>query len=307
MDFQKINLFIDVVKLGSYTAVSQSRDLDPSMISKSITSLEKELGTKLFFRTTRKLSPTDAGMQFYSKVEPIMEELEKAKNFLIEKRDTPSGIIRVTSPVSFGLLFLIPFVTKFQIKFPEVQVELMITDSVVNLVDERIDVAIRFGHLEDSTFVGNKLAPLDYVPCASPGYLKKYGHPKAPQDLVKHNCLSFLFPGFADGWLFRNRKTGSEARVPINGSLRISNAIGLRDAAVLGAGISLLPGLLVGREIKRGSLIPLFTNHEVTATEFDANAWLLYSSKDFLPTKVKVFVEFLKNELGKIKYYEAYR
>ncbi len=305
MDFQKIGLFIDVVRLGSYVAVSQSRDIDPSVISKSIASLEKELRTKLFFRTTRKLAPTEAGMQFYSKVEPLMEELEKAKHSLIEKRDSPSGTIRVTSPVSFGVLFLVPLVAKFQVKFPHVHVDLLITDSVLNLVDERIDAAIRFGHLEDSSFVGNKLAPLNYVPCASPGYLKKYGTPKAPQDLLDHNCLSFLIPGFADGWRFRNRKSGIEERVAVKGSLRISNAIGLREAAVFGGGISLLPGLLVGREVEKGSLIPLLKNYEITATVFDANAWLLYPSKDFLPTKVKAFVDFLKTELSSIKYYGA--
>lgn len=305
MDFQKISLFIDVVKLGSFAAVSQSRDLDPSMISRSIASLEEELGTKLFFRTTRKLAPTEAGMQFFAKVEPLMEEFDRAKSSLLERRDKPSGTIRVTAPVSFGLLFLIPLVAKFQAKFPDVHIDLMVTDSVLNLVDERIDVAIRFGHLKDSSFVGTKLAPLNYVPCASPSYLKKFGQPKSPQDLLNYNCLSFLIPGFADGWRFRNRKNGTEERVPIKGSIRISNAIGLRDAAVAGIGISLLPGLLVGREIEKGVLVPLFHSFEVTATIFDAHAWLLYSSKDFLPSKVKVFVDFLKLELGKIKYYEA--
>lgn len=210
MDFQKISLFIDVVRFGSYAAVSHSRDLDPSMISRSISALEEELGTKLFFRTTRKLSPTDAGMQFFSAVEPLLEELERAKNLLIDKHDKPSGTIRVTVPVSFGLLFLVPLIAKFQGKYPDVFIDLMITDSVLNLVDERIDVAIRFGHLEDSSFVGIKLAPLNYVVCASPSYLRKYGHPKLPKDLLEHNCLSFLIPGFAGGWYFKNKKSGLE-------------------------------------------------------------------------------------------------
>ncbi len=296
MDLSKLNIFIEVIRHGSFAETGRALDLDASLVSRAISQLETELGVRLFQRTTRNLSPTEEGLKFYSQVEPLVSELFQARINLQDQKNKPSGTLRITSPVSLGLLLINPLLPKFHKMYPEIQIEYLITDSVLNLLEERIDVAIRFGHLNDSSFISQKLFDLKYIVCASPTYLKKHSNILKPSDLEKHNCLQFLIPGFDSGWKFKSKDQQIEP-INIRGNYRASNALALKDAAIRGSGLTLLAKILIEDELKSGQLVNVFPKHEVTATDFGAKSWVLYPSKNYVPHKTKLFIDFLKTEI----------
>lgn len=296
MDLERLQQFTEVAKLGSFAAVAKSLEVDPSLVSRAVAGLEEELGVKLFYRTTRKLSLTEAGTAFLAKIEPLLEEFESARLAAVELKDQPSGLLRVTSTISFGALHLAPRIARFLARYPQIKIDLLATDAVVNLVEERIDVAIRFGHLRDSSYISRKLTSLSYVLCASPEYLRSRKAPKVPADIAQHACLQFLIPGFNQGWKFRHQRSGKIEHVDVAGPLRISNAIALKEATLAGMGIALLPTLIIEEEIKAKKLKLLFADYDVTATDFDAAVWVLYPSREFLPGKIKAFTDFLAKE-----------
>ncbi len=297
MDVQKIAVFIQVVRDGSLAKAGRSLDLDPSVVSRAVSLLEKDLTVKLFQRTTRKLALTEEGQAFYQRVEPLIDQLKSLKTFLKDRKRKPSGVIRLTSPVSFGMLIINPLLPKFFKMYPDIEIDYLITDTVLNLLEQRVDVAIRFGHLDDSSFVAKKLTALEYIVCASPEYLKANPLIKAPTDLAQHSCNQFLFPGFNSGWRFKSKNSQKENLVQVKGQLRASNALVLKEAALMGHGISLLAKVLIQDELAQGQLIDIFPSYLATATEFNANSWLLYPSKDYLPAKTKAFIDFLSQEI----------
>lgn len=294
MDLHKISIFLEVMRQRSLVKAANTLRLDASVVSRAIAALESDLGTRLFVRTTRKLSPTEAGRDFYAHVEPLVEELDRARAIVRDRGSKPKGILRITSPVSFGLLILNPILTRFQNEFPEIEVEVLISDAVLDLVELRIDVAIRFGHLQDTSFVANKLADLDYVVCASPSYLKRSPPLRRPSDLQNHRCLPFLIQRFDSSWQFRARRTAEVERVAVRSRLRISSALAIKDAALAHEGVALLPEILVRSELEAGSLVRSLASYEATATEFGAKIWLLHPSRDYVPGKTKVFIDFMK-------------
>lgn len=293
MEIEQLQLFIDVVRQKSFARVAKSRNLDPSIISRSIANLEKELDLSLFYRTTRKVEPTEAGLAYYNKVVGVIDELKVAHEMAHNLKEKPSGLLRITSPVSFGLVHMSDLLRQYQELYPEVSVEYLMTDTVVNLVDERIDLAIRFGHLDDSKFISKSLGKLEYVICGSPRYFEKHGRPEKPENLDAHNCLQFLISGFNQGWKFRKEKSQKTIQIQVSGRAKISNAIGLREQCLLGAGLAMLPKTIVAEEIKKGKLVPVFKDYEVTATEFGASIWCIYPSREFMPAKTKAFLDLI--------------
>lgn len=293
MDLNHLSLFSDVIKFGSFTAVASERDLDPSVVSRVISNLEVDLQIALFTRTTRKVVPTEAGLLFHQKISGLLEEFEKARIAATNLKTNPTGTLRITAPVSFGVMYLSEISVAFGKKYPGIDLELLITDSNMDLIENRIDVAIRFGHLQDSSLIGQKLLSLNYVVCASPAYIKKHGRPTTPEDLEKVDCLQFLFSGFNQGWKFKQKNKSVKTVTPGKG-MRASSALTLKSAALADGGVALLPEILIRQELKAGKLVNLFSGHEVTATEFESAVWLLYPSRDYLPEKTKVFVQFCK-------------
>lgn len=290
MNIEQLRVFSDVYRTLSFAKVAQRRDVAPSIISRAVASLEDELGVALLYRTTRSIKPTEAGVLFYNKIDRLIAELEDAISSAQNLRSTPSGVLRITAPVSFGVLFLPKLVQKFKASYPEVEVELLITDSIVDIVEQRIDLAFRFGHLPDSSFVVKKLTTLEYVVCASPDFIRKHGRPKEIHDVSRFSCIQFLISGFNDGWKFRAKDEAVQLVIPGKG-VRASNALALRELALSGAGIALLPRLIIERELKSKTLIQLFPRYEVTATDFGASIWMLYPSKQYLPEKTRLFID----------------
>lgn len=298
MDLSVLQTFIEVMRQGSFAVVARERNIDPSSVSRAISGLEKELGVRLFQRTTRQLAPTEAGIIYFNRIEPLMEEMQQAVE-LVTESDLPKGTLRVTASVSFGIKCIVPLLAEFETMYPDLCVDLLLTDYRLDLVTERVDLAIRLGKLKDSTLIAQKLMSTKYAVCASPDYLKQHGQLQHPEDITQHNCLLFPFAGFRSHWIFRNRQKET-IKIPVKGRTVISNAIALQQCAIAGMGLALLPHWLIDKELESGALIEVLPSYDVTATDFQTSAWLVYPSKSYVPLKVKVFIDFLKKNIGNV-------
>jgi DNA-binding transcriptional LysR family regulator len=297
MDISVLQIFVEVVRQGSFAAVARDRNIDPSSVSRVIAGLEAELGVRLLQRTTRQLSPTEAGMSYFERIEPLVEEIQQATDIATDVSGQPKGTLRVTASGSFGLKCIVPLLPKFEQLYPELTIDLLLTDAVVDLLAERIDVAVRLGLMADSTLIAQHLMPIHYVVCASPMYLKKAEKLQAPKDLVNHNCLLFPLAGFRSRWIFQDQQ-GELSEIPVAGRTIISSAIGLQQCAIAGMGLALLPNWLIDDDLQTGTLVNVFSDYQVTATNFSTAAWLVYPSRAYVPLKVRIFMEFLKKSMA---------
>lgn len=301
MDLDALKIFVDVARQGSFAEVARRREVDPSSISRAVAALERHLGVRVFERNTRRLVLTEAGGVYAERVGPLIDELVAAGD---EARDLslgPSGRLRVSASVAYGQVALVPRLAAFRAAYPSVSIDLLLTDAQVDLVAERVDVALRLGPQPTSALIVSRLAAVRYRVCASPDYLARVGPPSDPAALAQHDCLLFPFAGFRDRWRFRRAGGGGgapsgedEIVVPVSGSVTISSALALRDGAIDGLGVALLADWLVDGAISDGALVDLFPDYEVTATSFDLGVWLVYPSRDYLPSKTRAFIDFLR-------------
>lgn len=295
MDIETLGTFIDVMRRGSFAAVARDREVAPSSISRAIAGLEAELGLRLFQRTTRRLAPTEAGALYFERVEPLVGELSRAHQQAVDVGETPRGTLRVTAPVSFSQRALLPLFPELLGRHPQLRVELVLTDAMVDLVAERLDVALRLGRLADSDLVARRLGGFDFAVCASADYLERHGRPRRPVDLQGHECLVFSMGGHRSQWRFRRREEVTE--VEVRGRCVLTHALAIAQCAVRGLGVALLPRWAVAQELAAGELVELLTSYEVTATDFQPAIWLLYPSRSYLPLKVRAFADFLEEHL----------
>ncbi len=297
MELNNLELLIDVMRQGSFAAVARQRDLDPSSVSRAIAALEDDVGARLLQRTTRRLSLTEAGEVYLRRVEPLVQELARAKEEAVGVTGSPKGTLRLTSSVAFGQVCLLPLLEDFRQAYPELNLDLLMSDENLDLIEKRIDLAIRLAPSLEADVVGTRLRTTRYRIVASPAYLKASGPIDRPDELSSRDCLCFTLPDFRARWLFRDSKS-LVTEVPVAGAVAMSSALGLRQAALRGLGPALLADWLIDAEVAAGRLVDLFPNYQVTATSFDTAAWLLYPSRAFLPGKVRVAIDFLKARLG---------
>ena len=284
-----MRIFVRVVDAGSFSAAGRQLGLAPSSVSRQISDLEYELGARLFHRTTRKLSLTEAGRLFHERAAQILVEVEEAKLAMSQIGGAPSGILRLTVPASIGRLHIAPALAAFQERFPAVQIVLSMTDRLVDLVDEGFDLAIRVGRQRDSSLIARRIGWGRRVVCGSPSYLEKAGMPKVPADLADHNCLTFRSHPGSNLWSFRGPKGTSKVRV--SGGLFADNGEALCAAAVAGLGLILVPNWLVGIEIRRGRLRQVLGKFQVVPEA--SPLYAVYPHQRHLPPKVRAFVDFL--------------
>ncbi len=271
---------------------------DPSSVSRAMAGLEAELGLRLFQRSTRRLALTEAGALYLARVEAAVDEVERAREeALAVSAGGPAGTLRLTASVAFGQRCLVPLIPEFRALYPALGVELLLTDANLDLVAERVDLAVRLGPPVEAEVVGTKLFDTRYRVCAAPAYLARAGAVRVPDGLRDRRCLLFDLPGFRSQWRFRDGGSGGVQAVPVSGDVVASNALALRDLALAGVGPALLADWLAGEDLARGRLVDLFPGHRVTATSFETAAWLLYPSRSFLPNKVRVAMDFLKRRL----------
>ncbi|VAW22039.1 Transcriptional regulator, LysR family [hydrothermal vent metagenome] len=302
MQIESLELFIEVARQGSFAEVARSRDRDASYVSRIISALEKEMGVRLFQRTTRKVALTEPGELFLASVEPLVGALAAAQNEARLISSEPRGHLRLTTSVSFGQQCVVPLLPAFCERFPKISLELIMSDTNLDLVADRVDLAIRLGLRPTGDLISARLMQTRYRVCASPDYLKSSPPLNEPGDLGDHRCLLMPLSGFSSAWRFieENSTPGQdrEYSVDVAGDLFISNALALRDVAVAGLGPALLADWLVRDQLAEKRLVDLFANYRVTPTQFYSGVWLVYPSRSFLAQKVRVAVDFFKEHLG---------
>ena len=296
MEIDSLRIFVEVMRRGSFAAVARDRNLDPSSISRAIRSLEDELGIRLFQRTTRALTPTQSAIAYFDRIGPVVDEIEKAKLIMQDADRPPNGLLRVTTSVGFGSQCIMPLLPAFLEAYPDLVVDMMLSDTKLDLVNERIDAAIRLGLLPDSTFIAHRLLPSRYSVVASPAYLENSAPLAKPHDLKNHRCVLFPFVGYRDRWLFKEQGGGT-FDVPVTGRVFVSSAGGVLEGALSGLGPALLADWSTNSEVRKGNLVRLFPDYQAAAGSFDTAIWFMYPSKSYLPLKVRVFLDHLRLEL----------
>jgi DNA-binding transcriptional LysR family regulator len=296
MDTVELSLFVAVAREGSFAGAARELNLDPSAVSRAVASLESQLKVRLFQRTTRQMTLTDAGRLYLTRIAPLVEELDRARDEVRSSRSDPTGVVRVTASVAFGQIYIVPRLAVFRREFPRLNLELILSDANLDLVADRIDAAIRLGPTHRADVQAERLFDTHYRVCASPSYLTRMGRPTTPEALRGHDCVVMPLPDYRSRWLFKLQETLSE--VSIKGSFILSTALAVRTAALDGLGPALLPDWLVRDDLKLATLIDLFPDHQVSATTFDTAAWLLYPSANYLPNRVQATMSFLRREFG---------
>ena len=289
-----IAVFVRVVERASFTMAADDLGLSRAVVSKYISRLEKRLGSRLLHRTTRRLSLTEAGAALFEASRGAIERIEEAEAALAQLQSQPRGRLRVSAPMSFGILHLGPAMAEFARAYPAVTLDMRLDDRYVNLVEEGFDVAVRIGALSDSSLVARKFAATRAVVCASPDYLARQGEPETPEDLASHDCLIYSYLSTANVWRF-SAPDGREIPVAVTGSFRINNGIVLAEAAVAGHGILMAPTFYVGPLIRDKRLKQILARYRLPDLPIHA----VYPQRSHVPPKVRVFIDFLAQRFGK--------
>ena len=251
-----IEVFVSAMRLGSLSAAARSMGISAQMAAKHLATLEERLGVTLVHRTTRRLSLTEAGAEYLDKAERILGELREIEDEVSARSVVIEGLLRVSAPVTFGVLHLAPLVAEFGVRQPGVTIELGLNDRYVDLLEERWDVAIRIGRLADSPLIARKLAPARLTLCAAPSYLAVRGTPATIEDLGHHNCLGYTLAPLVGDSVWGFGPDGS-IRVPIRGTLHANNGEALINAALAGQGIVYTPRFMAAAAIASGALVEL--------------------------------------------------
>ncbi|MBW4471353.1 MAG: LysR family transcriptional regulator [Stenomitos rutilans HA7619-LM2] len=278
--------FVQSVQAGSFSAAARILDTTPSAISKRVAKLEDQLGVRLLQRTTRSLSLTAEGTAYYERIAQLLAELEEA-NDRVMSRDQPRGKLTVSAPHDFGHLMLAQWIPDFLQQYPELQVDLRLTDRFVDLVEESIDVAIRMGTLDDSSLIRKHLGEIPYVVCASPTYLEAHGVPTTPEELLNHNCLRFISSGHPLPWRFLTNAT--EQEIPVSGNFDSDNGYVLRSAALAGLGIIYVLRFQVESDLRSKRLSVLLEGEQLPSRMVQA----VFTHRRNLSPRVQAFLEFL--------------
>jgi DNA-binding transcriptional LysR family regulator len=256
---EAMTTFVAVAAAGSFSRIAKQQDVAVSSITRRIDWLESELGAKLFSRSSRRLVLTDAGERFLPRARGLLADLSEAKDELVSLNAEPRGLLTVTAPAVFGRRWVSPAAVDFLAQYPLLELELHLSDEVIDLRARRVDVAIRMGSLPDSELIATRIAPMRRFVCASPAYLERRGRPVAPADLLQHNCLTAASaPAPADWWRFEG--VNRNRALPVRGTLRTDDTDTLLQAAVAGVGIVHLASWLVGEMIMAGRLVVLLPN-----------------------------------------------
>jgi DNA-binding transcriptional LysR family regulator len=284
-----LEVFAKVASSGSFSAAGRAMGLSQTMVTKHIAALEGRLGIKLFHRTTRRLSITEAGRDYLDASARVLADLESADSAVAADRFEPRGVLRLNAPVSFGARQIAPLLPEFACRYPHVTVDLGLNDRLVDLAEEGWDLAIRIGSLADSSLIARRIAPCRTVLCAAPSYLAARGTPRNVADLKQHNCLGYTLSQVngAERWMFGGR---GDVVVAVSGNLRANNGDALRAAAIAGLGLIYQPSFIVADDLKAATLTRLELDH--TTVEI-GGIYGVYLPQPHPAAKVRAFIDFL--------------
>jgi DNA-binding transcriptional LysR family regulator len=297
MDVDDLQLFVRIARLRSISAAARDLGLTPAGASLRLAALERKLSARLLHRTTRQATLTEDGIAFLPHAENLVHAAQAARAALGREQVAPRGTLRVAAPSSFARMHIVPGLPEFCTKYPELALDLRISDSIVDLVEGAFDVAVRYTEPSDSSFVARRLAPDNRVLVASPGYIERYGRPNTPDDLAEHACLVV---GTLDLWTFRGRN-GDVIERRVTPNLRINDGGAVRDAASAGLGIALMATWCASDELRSGALVPILPEYPLISTQ---TLWALYPSSRELAPKVRVFVDWLVDRFGNQPYWD---
>lgn len=286
----RVNTFIKVVEAGSFSAVAR-HESSVSTVARQVKSLEDELGVRLLNRNTRSLSLTEPGRLFYERVCAISNDLKQAKSEATSFQESVKGVLRVSLRVTAGAAIIVPALPALLEQYPELNIDVTLTDERCDLVADNIDVAVWIGDLPNADIVARRLSPSRRIVCGSPAYFQRHGIPQIPADLHRHNCLLFTAPSHGDVWEFH--KDGECEKIKVQGNLSSANGLVLRSSAMADLGMIVVHEWMVRLDMSQGSLIRVLSDYVVKLTATEAELHAVYSSSRGLSLKVRVFVDFL--------------
>lgn len=294
----QLKTFVRVVECASFSAAARSLAVTQPAVSKAIGAIEKELGIRLVNRSTRSVSLTVAGRRYYARCRDILADLDEAEASLKAQTASLGGTLRIAAPVPFGVMFVSPLVARFGAMYPGITVSLDLSDRFTNLVEVRVDVAIRLGHIDAPGTVVRKLGESPFVAVASPAYLAAHGTPTTPGALASHQCLTYSIQTAPLEWRFEGAPV---VRVPSR--YRSNNLLALKEAALCGIGISRLPLWMVDAEIGSGRLVRILEQARLPTYAIHA----VFPSVRQIPARVGAFVDFIRDEFAGVGYFQAQR
>lgn len=285
--WEGVSEFVAVAEANSFTGAAVKLSTSVAQVSRRVSSLEERLAVKLLNRTTRKVTLTEAGQLYFHQCKHLVEGLELAELAVTQMQSTPKGLLKVTAPVTYGEWHIAPLLHEFLELYPELELELVLTNQQLDLIENGIDVAIRLGRLQDSNMMARRLATRQLHVCASPAYLEKHGTPHTLSELSGHQCLS----GSIDYWRFREE--GKEKSVRVSGRVKCNSGLALNDAAKKGLGLVQLPDYYVQQDIELGVLIEVLKQYR----DEREGIWALFPNNRNLSPKVRLLIDFLSDKL----------
>ncbi|MDY6941209.1 MAG: LysR family transcriptional regulator [Cyanobacteriota bacterium] len=294
--------FVRVAETGSFSEASRQLGLAVSSVTRQVNALEKMLNTQLTNRSTRSISLTPQGRKYYAKIVQILQDVEAANLSVAEQDEIPRGVLRVSLPVAFGRLYIAPLIQRFLVQYPEMKLNLALSDTLANPVEEELDVVIRLGNLDRSgaSWRVRKIASYTRILCGSDTYFKQYGKPEHPDDLVGHNCLCFSYSTGTEVWRFKRDREVCEVKV--KGSLVANNSEVLRQACLDGLGLILMPTWLIGEDIQHNRLTAVLEDFQFhPQIDMDTGIYALYLSNRRHSLRVQTFIDFLTQHLDRLE------
>lgn len=296
-------MFIAVMETGSFTAAAQRLSTSHGQASKLITRLERELAVSLFSRSTRSLKPTEVGLAYYERIRPLMAEYDALNDDVLNASKTPSGLLRVSAPVTFGSTQLTEHLITFARRYPDIELDVSFSDRPINVVNEGFDLALRIGNLADSSLIARKLCDIRIVTIASPDYLKQRATPLHWSQLTEHHCI--IDTNFRDpkAWLFQDENQQPQVQ-QVDGRIKFSNAEVCLHAAIEGLGIARLPTFVAGEALQNGTVISVLSHYEAPPL----GLYAIYPPAKYLTRRSRVFIDFLAESFaGKPKWEENWQ
>jgi len=295
-----MQVFEKVAKHNSFSAAARDMGLSKAMVSKHIASLENSLDVLLLNRTTRRLSLTESGAAYLERVKNILADIEETELAVSTLSSEPRGTLKLSAPTSFGSFHLARAIGGYKQIYPDVHIEMILTERLHDLVEDGLDLAIHVGHLDDSSLIAKRLASARMIVCGSPAYFEKHGIPETPEDLIYHQCLIYSPRTPANEWIFK--KDNKKFNVRVSGDIRSNIGDALRVAAMQDSGLIQLPTYMTGLDIKAGRLQAVLEDYEPPESPINA----LYLHRKHLSAKVRTFVDYLYDILHPVPYWDEW-
>lgn len=284
MNIEHLKLFVRLASTHNISMAGEELGLSPAVASAHINKLEAAIGVRLVHRSTRKVSLTEEGQTFLPHAENILQSIALAQDSIHSDKVSPKGVLRITAPASFGRIHIMPALPQFMARYPDLSIDFRFSDSIIDLIEGGFDVAIRIAELKDSSLIAKKLTHDQRIICASPNYLKQYGTPTSPEDLLNHQCINLAG---LDVWTFKTPE--DNLSIKTKGQFKTNNGDAMRDATIAGLGLSINSIWSVYEQLQSGEIVEVLSEYPLAS---NASIWVVYPSANQLAPKVRAFIDF---------------